>query len=141
MLQVSEEKGQDRLSFGDKDGRHRVRELLVPENRESLFDVGEVGDYPLAGLLDVAGMVDGEAPEVERVGQTVGVDAMKDGAEAGEALKDVPQENAEAKRGTGEAGPPGQLFPRDEAHQVLGSLDLFADFLEQQLREGGSGQF
>src|SRR5712691_1553542 len=111
MLQVSEEKGQDRLSFGDKDGRHLVRKLLVPENRESFFDVGEVGGYPLAGLLGIAAMVDGEAPEVEQVGQAVGVDAMEDGAEAGEALKDVPQENAEVKGRTGKTGSPGQLLP------------------------------
>jgi len=141
VLQVSEEERQDRLSFGDKDGRHLVRKLLVPENRESFFDVGEVGGYPLAGLLGIAAMVDGEAPEVEQVGQAVGVDAMEDGAEAGEALKDVPQENAEVKGRTGKTGSPGQLLPRDEAHQVLCPLDLFADLLEQQLREGRSGQF
>jgi len=141
MLEVSEEKGQGRLSFGDKDGRHGMRELLIRESRESFFDVGEVGGYPLTGLLDVAAMVDGEPPEVEQVGQAVGVDAVEGGAKTGQALKDVPQENAEAKRRTGKAGSPGQLLPRDEAYEVLRPLDLFPDLLEKQLRESGSGQF
>ncbi len=141
MLQVSEEEGQGRLSFGDKDGRHGVLELLIRDSRESFFDVGEVRGYPLTGLLDVAAMVDREPPEVEQVGQAVRLDAVEDGAKTGQALKDVPEENAEAKRRTGKAGSPGQFLPRDEAHEVLRPLDLFADLLEQQLREGGSGQF
>jgi len=80
VLQVSEEERQDRLSFGDKDGRHLVRKLLVPENRESFFDVGEVGGYPLAGLLGIAAMVDRKAPEVEHLGQAVGVYTAEGGA-------------------------------------------------------------
>src|SRR5258708_1271482 len=141
MLEASEEGGQGRLSFGDRDCRPRVRELLIRESGELFFDVGEVGGYPVKGLLDVAAMVDGEPPEVEQVGQAVGVDAVEGGAKTGQALKDVPQENAEAKRRTGKAGSPGHLLPRDEAYEMLRPLDLSPDLLEQQLRESGYGQF
>jgi hypothetical protein len=131
---------EERLSLGDKQGGHDAGEVLVAEEVEGLFYVTEVGADTPPGLLDAAGMVDGEGLEVEEVGQALRVGAMKGGAEAGQALQDVAQEVAEGENRTGKAWLPRPFARRDEVKKVLRPLDLFPNLVEEQRREGSSLQ-